>query len=106
MPFVKTTPAFALIFSWIRIGKCDVVLVCLNPKVFAEARNVSNCLAQPQVSNEGPLEVTGCHAHGERRVWDQVSPPVTAHLAVYASCHEVGQTAFYCPWLPHMRSPG
>nr|XP_035968793.1 multivesicular body subunit 12B isoform X8 [Halichoerus grypus] len=41
-----------------RIGKYDVVLVCLDPKIFAEAGNLSNCLAQPQVSNKVALEVT------------------------------------------------
>ncbi|XP_034871681.1 multivesicular body subunit 12B isoform X2 [Mirounga leonina] len=29
-----------------RIGNSDVVLVCLDPKIFAEAGNLSNCLAQ------------------------------------------------------------
>ena len=62
-----------------------MVLVCLHPTIFAEAGNLSNCLSQPQVSNEGPLEVTQCHARGERQGWDQVSPPAMVHLASYTS---------------------
>lgn len=62
---MKTSCLLPSLSFELRMGN-DVV-ASLDPKIFMEAQSLSDCLAQPRASGEGPWEVTRGRAHGRGR---------------------------------------